>query len=66
MRGTDHGMIFVDTDEHGSEVTVYMLRDTPLGLTEMDGKLDLSLLPSGADNPRQRLKEALVAVIEHL
>lgn len=66
MRGTEHTMLFVDVDDRGTDVALYILRDTPLGISELEHKLTLSLLPDGGEDAKTRLKSALIAVVEHL
>lgn len=66
MRGTDHFMVFVDGDVQSQEIRVFLIRRNSIGIMESEGGLTLDLFGSEADDPKDRLKEALTAVLKHL
>lgn len=66
MRGTDQSYVFVTEDADSCEITVLLTRVTDGGLVSQADRLTLSILPSGEGDPRSRLREALISVIEHL
>lgn len=66
MRGERRVMLFIEGDDQSMDIRAYVMRDTPLGMTELELKKDWALFGSDEPDPAQWLKDALVTVIEGL
>lgn len=64
--GTDRNYVFVTENQAGCQVTALLTRDTPGGLVSHAEKVVLDLGPGSGTDCRSRLKEALIALVEHL
>lgn len=66
MTGDRKVMLFVDGDDKTTDARVYLMRDTPHGMTELEFKKDWLLMGDDESDPQQWLKNVLISFIETL
>lgn len=66
MTGERKVMLFVEGDDKTTDARVYVMRDTPMGHTELEYKQDWLLMGDDEGQAREWLKNVLVSVIETL
>lgn len=64
--GTDRHYVFVTEDAHTCEITALITRDTPGGRVSDVDKISVLIGPGAGEDPRTRLKDALIALVEYL